>query len=213
MENDITYDNIVSAWNEMEENLISVEQFSDINRFFDACEAEFDEWLEWMAEYFQTSKEEFLDACEEIDELAEHYFTTRDGLMAVYLSPYIDMAMDKWSEAYDEWPDDQYYCCVCDKPIEYSGDDSVMLLDDKWHKVLDFYNLRKYEKDANRRADEFYKKCDRRGGLRLKAPKNIHTFICNDCIEKALGRPIKITDINDSPFNQGYIKSHFETKR
>ena len=123
------------------------------------------------------------------------------------------MAMDKWSEVYDEYLDDQYYCCVCDKPIEYSGDDSVMLLDDKWHKVLDFYNLRKYEKDANRRADEFYKKCDRRGGLHLKEPKNIHTFICNDCIEKALGRPIKITDINDSPFNQGYIKSHFGTKR
>ena len=52
MENEITYENIVSAWNEMEENLISVEQFSDINIFFDACEAEFDEWLEWMAEYF-----------------------------------------------------------------------------------------------------------------------------------------------------------------
>ena len=52
MENDITYDNINSAWEEMQENLISVDEFSDVNRFFNACEAEFNEWLEWMAEYF-----------------------------------------------------------------------------------------------------------------------------------------------------------------
>ena len=212
MENEITYENIVSAWEDMQENLISVDEFSDVNRFFNACEAEFNEWLEWMAEYFYTTKKEFLTACEEIDELANYYLTVRDGLMAVYLYPYIQMAMDKWREVYYECPDNQYYCCVCGKPIEYDGVDSVMLLDDKWDQVLDFYNLHQYEKDASRRAQKFYKKCDRRGGLHLKAPKNIHTFVCNDCIEKALGRPIEITDINDSPFNQDYIKTHFETK-
>ena len=105
-----------------------------------------------MAEYFYTTKKEFLTACEEIDELANYYLTVRDGLMAVYLYPYIQMAMDKWREAYYECPDNQYYCCVCGKPIEYDGVDSVMLLDDKWDQVLDFYNLHQYEKDASRRA-------------------------------------------------------------
>ena len=67
-------------------------------------------------------------------------------------------------------------CRGCGETWYYSSNISPMLVESKWEKVLKFFNL----KDLS------------------------NTFICYKCMEKALGRKLRRTDINNFPFNEAF---------
>ena len=83
-----------------------------------------------------------------------------------------------------EYPENTHYkCCVCGKPIEYSSNDSVMLTDDKWNKVIKYYHLQKYEEDAKKNINDVYRYYRIHGDISMEVPDDCHCFICNECME------------------------------
>lgn len=205
----LTYEQLEDAIIQTERPVIKAENFDDIFAFFTEVEKHFKKWLKTIQLTLGFStKKSFSNELSELPQVYNYYYKPDDALLDLYLEPFIDDAYDTFPEAYQSRPS-QDYCTVCKKPMRYCGDDSVMLTDDKWNDVLTFYNLHQYEREAEKRANDFYSKKNRWGHIKIHAPENCHTFVCNDCIERALGRPIKRSDINDSFFNQSYIKSHF----
>ena len=87
-------------------------------------------------------------------------------------------------------------CWVCHKKFPYVGVDSPMLKNEIWEQVAkDEPEVKYYDK----RGDTWV------GG----------GFLCKDCVEKRLGRPIEYEDLmkfddgRDVPFNAEYIKKYF----
>ena len=75
-------------------------------------------------------------------------------------------------------------CKICKEIWHYSGAISPMLTEIRWQQVLKHYNLK-----------------DIKG-----------TFICYKCMEKALGRRLKKSDINNSPFNEAFREWYYFRK-
>ena len=69
-------------------------------------------------------------------------------------------------------------CKICNETWHYSSSISPMLNNDKWLQILNYYNVK------NKR----------------------NTFICYKCMEKALGRKLKESDLVDKkyPFNDEF---------
>lgn len=175
-------------------------------KFWSDVESVYPMWKERLLDVLLVSEEE-LDSFLRTDKSANMYMSGEEWLMSEYFDRFVRDAMNKWPDAY-EWQEPDYRCTVCGKPIEYDSNDSVMLYEPQWKQVLDFYGLTEYEKEAAIKSYEFSKMCNKYGGLRLNPPQNTHTFVCNDCIEKALGHEIREEDINDSLFNQNYRRTH-----
>lgn len=86
------------------------------------------------------------------------------------------------------------FCSVCDKSFQYGDATSPVFTDDIWNSVISHYNLAEHEKRA---AEEFFKL----RGADL-SDRNAHTFICVDCVEKALQRRLLLSDVTKCVFNR-----------
>lgn len=64
-------------------------------------------------------------------------------------------------------------CKICNETWNYSSSISPMLNNDKWLQILNYYNIK------NKR----------------------NTFICYKCMEKALGRKLKESDLIDKKYS------------
>jgi len=192
---------------------INAADYSDVFSFWKAVDKQFETFKENIAEYYGFSSgaefEEFIESFDETDE----YMESSEWLFSQYIGYYLNDAMAEFPEAYDNSEDRHYKCCVCDKSIEYSSKDSVMLTDEKWKEVINHYHLQKYEKDAAEKSRNVYKYYRTHGSIALQEPDDCHCFICNECIEKALGRPLVPDDLNGSVFNNEYCFEHFGFNR
>ena len=82
-------------------------------------------------------------------------------------------------------------CKVCGKSFVYGDKNSPCLTDEKWRRVVNFYNLSEYEKKASRLLDY----ADPWLNDDFVDKDEYHLYICSDCMEKALGRKILPTDL------------------
>jgi hypothetical protein len=77
-------------------------------------------------------------------------------------------------------------CSICHRPIDKIDEESPMLRTAIYEFVLDNYNIVNIQNK---------------------------TFICAECIERALNRPIKLDDLNDSQWNIPFmVKKYHLTK-
>lgn len=102
-------------------------------------------------------------------------------------------------------------CKVCNKQFKYGDEQSPMFVDKIWRDLLDFYNLWRYEAEAESAFHHAYSKYKK--GPRFAAfcdKDEYHCYICYECAEKALGRKLTKDDINDSIFNEPFVKFYFK---
>lgn len=89
------------------------------------------------------------------------------------------------------------HCTVCGREFQYGDDASPMFTDDLWQWLCKHYGI-----DEDARAE----------AVGLKYLENLedgHTYICAKCAEKALGRTLRLPDLNGSYFNKPFIMSYF----
>lgn len=95
-------------------------------------------------------------------------------------------------------------CTACNKSFNYGDYNSPMFIDKIWNKIITYYGLTNFEKEAARKFISFYKRGD------ISYREDCHVFICSECAEKALGRKILTSDINDSVFNIPFREKYFK---
>lgn len=84
-----------------------------------------------------------------------------------------------------------------------------MLKKSVWDKVVNFYSLVEYEKEAEER---FYENYEYRKIIGHRYSDDEHLFICYECMEKALGRKIEPPDLINIgvPLNMAFEEMYFK---
>lgn len=100
-------------------------------------------------------------------------------------------------------------CKICDRELQYCGDNSPMLNDNIWNNVVSFYNLKEYEETAHNNFMKAYKKW-KRGKSKFNDKDEYHLYICTDCMERALGRKLLKSDLigENVPFNAKFEEKY-----
>lgn len=103
----------------------------------------------------------------------------------------------------------QCKCQSCGKRFDYMDEQSPMLKEEIWNQVVRFYNLEKYEKEAN---DRFHKNYEYRKLIGKRHSDDEHLYFCYECMEKALGRKLVREDLinKDVPLNVKFEKMYFK---
>lgn len=108
-------------------------------------------------------------------------------------------------------------CNHCGRKFHYGDRWSPMLKQDIWRRVLNKLGISK--RTEVRREYIFsvlYNLLKAAKGQEAKTLGKIinrpefHTYICSDCMEKALGRKLTLSDITDCPFNENFKKEYFQ---
>lgn len=92
-------------------------------------------------------------------------------------------------------------CKVCGKEFWYGDENSPCLIDKKWRKIVNFYNLGLYEKKASKLYAKNFNRWEELNGYDWETPNEFidkdeyHLYICSDCMENALGRKIMPSDL------------------
>ena len=100
-----------------------------------------------------------------------------------------------------EEPDLTCYCSVCGRTLQYGDWQSPMLTDAVWRQIVAHYALTGHEK----RATELYQ----RSSVPELSDRDVHTFICIGCMEKALQRRLIMSDVTACPFNKEFVMEYF----
>jgi len=101
-------------------------------------------------------------------------------------------------------------CEICKREFEYGDKWSPMLNNDAWKSVLKYYGISEIEKERERALYGLYYIEDITRSERIKDDL-LHTYVCYECIEKAMGRKIVKEDlIGDVPFNKEFEKEYFK---
>lgn len=111
-------------------------------------------------------------------------------------------------------------CSICNKEFEYGDENSPMLKNEIWDKILNHYGIKNEERE---KARLYYKLWDLyyNDAVKTKKAKKVlgevldskylHTYICTDCMEKAMGRKLSKDDMigENVPFNEEFEKCYF----
>lgn len=106
-------------------------------------------------------------------------------------------------------PDLTCHCTVCDRAFEYGDAVSPMFDDGIWDRLIAYYHLAEHEAEAF----AYQKQALSDGDWPYCSDRKAHTYICADCAEKALGRRIRMSDLNGSDFNEEFTKAYFSDSR
>lgn len=105
-------------------------------------------------------------------------------------------------------------CKVCGKEFEYGDENSPMLTDKKWRRVVNFYNLKGYEERAKRLYTKYAPYPTIWNAGEIEDRDEWHLYICSDCMEKALGRKILPSDLMTAvPFNKAFEDYYFNQNK
>lgn len=100
-------------------------------------------------------------------------------------------------------------CQVCKKKFAYCDEQSPMLNEKVWNRIVKFYDLEEYEKEADKR---FHKNYEYRKQIGQRHSDDEHLYLCYECMEKALGRKIEPSDLINIgvPLNAEFEKMYFK---
>ena len=96
-------------------------------------------------------------------------------------------------------------CKVCNKNFKYGDKNSPMLKQEIWDNIVNFYNLKEYERKSFNKFLKLYKR------VGFKDKDEYHLYLCVDCMEKALGRKLTKKDLigENVPLNQEFEEWYF----
>lgn len=96
-------------------------------------------------------------------------------------------------------------CNVCGRKFLYGDCQSPMLKDTVWNRIVHYYCLEQYEHDAHLRFNRNYRR-------NRKHYDNEHLYICYVCMEKALSRKLRRTDLinKNVPLNSDFEEMYFK---
>lgn len=84
--------------------------------------------------------------------------------------------------------DNKFVCDICKVPVHFfpgeKGMNSPMLHTHLWKLCLKYYHIR-YDEVS-------------------------HQYLCDKCMEKAIGRPIQLKDLRLCPLSEDWVKEHYE---
>lgn len=100
-------------------------------------------------------------------------------------------------------------CQVCEKRFVYGDEQSPMLKKEVWDQIVKFYNLEEYEKEAD---DKFHENYEYRKQIGQRHSDDEHLYLCYECMEKALGRKLRLEDLINLgvPLNVEFEKMYFK---
>lgn len=100
-------------------------------------------------------------------------------------------------------------CQVCGKRFAYGDEQSPMLKKEVWSRIVNFYNLGEYEKEADER---FHINYEYRKQIGKRHSDDEHLYLCYECMEKALGRKIEPSDLINIgvPLNMAFEEMYFK---
>lgn len=100
-------------------------------------------------------------------------------------------------------------CQSCGKRFVYGDEQSPMLRKDIWNKIVKFYDLEQYEKEAD---DRFHENYEYRKQIGQRHSDDEHLYLCYECMEKALGRKLEPRDLINIgvPLNAEFEKMYFK---
>ena len=108
-------------------------------------------------------------------------------------------------------------CSGCGKKYTYGDENSPVVLNRIWAKLLEFYRITEDEEYAREKKFlKLYKKWKEASGEEKEAihekmcGPEYHVYFCTDCIEKALGRKITKHDIQLCPYNEEFMAKYFK---
>ena len=98
-------------------------------------------------------------------------------------------------------------CKNCGRRFIYGDCQSPMLNNKIWNKVVKNLNLKEYEINAEKRYEKHYQKA----GWRMSNIEDEHLYLCYECMEKALGRKLKRSDLigKNVPLNEEFEYMYF----
>lgn len=111
-------------------------------------------------------------------------------------------------------------CSICNKEFRYGDENSPMLKNSVWDSILEHYSLKEEEAEKEEVYSKLYDVAENiiRSNLAKEIiyevldSKLLHTYICTDCMEKALGRRLTKADLigENIPFNVKFEKEYFK---
>lgn len=99
-------------------------------------------------------------------------------------------------------------CKCCNKEFEYGDSESPVYVNKVWWDLLDYYNLWRYQAEAEDRFYKAYAKWRRNMRSKFLDRDDYHCYICHECASKALGRALTIDDIEVCPLSKPYIETY-----
>lgn len=99
-------------------------------------------------------------------------------------------------------------CSVCNTEYVYCSGYSPVLNDTLWHQIQDYYGLKDPEYLDNNSINFstiLEKRLEMVRKIVTKIPSENHCTICVKCMEKALGRKIKVSDLVSCKINDRFL--------
>lgn len=98
-------------------------------------------------------------------------------------------------------------CKNCGRRFIYGDCQSPMLNDKRWNEIVKKLNLEEYEKEAEQKYEEHYRKA----GFRMSKVEDEHLYLCYKCMEEGLGRKLRRSDLigKNIPLNENFEYMYF----
>lgn len=93
-------------------------------------------------------------------------------------------------------------CTVCNKEFYYGDHNSPMFIDEVWNKIINYFKLTNFEKEAAKKFSSYYK-----GEVKII----IQTTMCLSVANVRRRLQVADKDINDSLFNIPFREKYFKS--
>lgn len=96
-------------------------------------------------------------------------------------------------------------CTVCNKEFYYGDHNSPMFIDEVWNKIINYFKLTNFEKEAAKKFSSYYK-----GEVKIVIQTTMCLSVANVRRRLQVGE-ITDKDINDSLFNIPFREKYFKS--
>lgn len=117
-----------------------------------------------------------------------------------------DLSMETYTELWNKFNSEHYYATCTHCGTEYLYSESPILENDVWNDIIENLHLTDFQKNIKSERHYYHLKGVEYGkiyhlqtylkSLLSVTPSEKHCTLCVDCMENALHRPLRLSDIN-----------------